>query len=101
KHGKGNEHWLNYYKTCSPCKLPYDYIMKVETHTEDLRYIFKMAGVTEVNVEAQFHATLKNNKTSDHVYASDSSYLSYYEGVDHQLIKDIHYLFKEDYQLFG
>ncbi|CAL4148286.1 unnamed protein product, partial [Meganyctiphanes norvegica] len=96
-----NVHWGNYYRTCSACELPYDYIMKVETHTEDLRYIFKMAGITEVDPGARRHATSINKTTSDHVYASDSSYLSYFEGVDHQLIKDIHYLFKEDYQLFG
>ncbi|CAL4173804.1 unnamed protein product, partial [Meganyctiphanes norvegica] len=101
KHGKENHHWKNYYSTCSACELPYDYIMKVETHTEDLRYIFKMAGITEVDVEAQYHATSVNKTTSDHVYGSDSSYMSYYEGVDYQLIKDIHYLYKEDYQLFG
>ncbi|CAL4160668.1 unnamed protein product, partial [Meganyctiphanes norvegica] len=101
KSGRENTHWKNYYRTCSACELPYDYIMKVETHSEDLRYIFKMAGVTEVDIEAKYNPTSINNMTHDHVYAADSSYLSYYEGVDHQLIKDIHYLFKEDYQLFG
>ena len=45
KMGDGvNGHWKNANRVCSPCAINYDYILKVETHADDLEYIFKMTG---------------------------------------------------------
>ena len=50
-------------------------------------------GVTEIETEARCNPTSSNN--------SDLNYLSYYEGIDDQLMRDIYNLFKYDFKLFG
>lgn len=45
---KMNAHWRNYYRTCSPCDLNYEYIVKTETYSEDLHYLVKKLRIAEV-----------------------------------------------------
>ena len=38
--GKDNKHWRQYYKTCSPCTLGLDYIIKLDPAMEDTKVSF-------------------------------------------------------------
>ena len=38
--GKPNKHWIPYYKTCSPCTLGLDYIIKLDPAMEDTKVSF-------------------------------------------------------------
>ncbi|CAL4107850.1 unnamed protein product, partial [Meganyctiphanes norvegica] len=88
-----NGHWRSYYKNCSPCTLPYDYIMQLETHDEDLEYIFNMTGINDRNVELRRHATSRED--------SESNYWLYYDVVDDDLLRETYHIYKEDFQMFG
>ena len=39
-------HWRPMYTRCGYCKLPYDFIVKVETMREDFQYIYKSLGLS-------------------------------------------------------
>ena len=42
---------------CSPCLLQYNFIIKLETMQEDLRYIFNLIGANSLSNNLHIHAT--------------------------------------------
>ncbi|KAL5016314.1 hypothetical protein ScPMuIL_005903 [Solemya velum] len=47
KSGQLNEHFTPYHENCLPCEIKYDFIGKIETHANDMEYIWKMANETK------------------------------------------------------
>ncbi|XP_071537258.1 carbohydrate sulfotransferase 11-like [Panulirus ornatus] len=87
-----NPHWNRYSDICSPCSLHYDYIVKIETYSEDLSYIVKKFGIKRVNAEYKRHATT-NNQSVD--------YSDYYKNVKPSLLREIYKFYKIDFDMFA
>ncbi|KAK8406578.1 hypothetical protein O3P69_007293 [Scylla paramamosain] len=88
-----NAHWRNYYRTCSPCALHYDFILNTETFTEDLKYIVNKLGITEVDVEWKLNAQA-------HTTAS-AHYVHYYTNITQALLRRVLHKYEVDFQMFG
>ncbi|XP_045128908.1 carbohydrate sulfotransferase 14-like [Portunus trituberculatus] len=88
-----NAHWRNYYSICSPCALGYDFILNMETFTEDLKYIVNKLGVIEIDVGWKLNAT-PNTTTSPH-------YWHYYTNVTKPLLRRVLRKYEVDFQMFG
>ncbi|KAG0725799.1 Carbohydrate sulfotransferase 14 [Chionoecetes opilio] len=94
--GLKNIHWRNYYRTCSPCALPYDFIMNTETFSEDLKYIVHKLGAKEIRVDWRFHVAPHNTTTT-----TSPHYMHYYTNITHALLKRVYHQYKIDFQMFG
>lgn len=46
---KGVMTWKSYYSKCLPCDVKYDVIMKLETHTEDEKWIINTRNLTQLS----------------------------------------------------
>ena len=85
-------HWRAYYQQCHPCLVPYDFVGKYETLSEDVDHLLKLLGVYG-SVEFPVTKTGRN-KTSDYMkqmFASISAF-------DVQRLWE---LYSHDYSLFG
>ncbi|XP_068209440.1 carbohydrate sulfotransferase 11-like [Palaemon carinicauda] len=91
--GTPDAHWKLYHDDCCPCYFDYDYITKIETLSEDLKYIFKKLGIPA-------NPKISKNKRRRSVHQI-YSYLSYYRRVPATLKREIYQYIKYDMDLFG
>merc|ERR1712088_535350 len=49
KDWKGVMTWKSYYAKCLPCDVKYDAIMKLETHTEDEKWLINTKNLTQLS----------------------------------------------------
>ncbi|XP_068221663.1 carbohydrate sulfotransferase 11-like isoform X2 [Palaemon carinicauda] len=84
-------HWRPYSSNCRPCRIPYDYIVKLETFEDDLRYIVLKLGIEEINVSTQRNKASK--KTSP-------IYESYFRDIPDDIIARVYSIYKQDFYLF-
>ncbi|XP_064088916.1 carbohydrate sulfotransferase 10-like isoform X2 [Macrobrachium nipponense] len=87
-----NRHWRPYSTNCRPCHVPFDYIVKLETFEEDLRYLVLKLGIKEINV------TTQKNKSSK---SKSPTYEAYYRNISDDIIARLYAIYKEDFRLFG
>lgn len=82
-------------RTCHPCILPYDYILHLETFSEDLQYVFHKLNMPKdiftVDVRKNIAFNVTKTKPND----------SYFENIDPLVISELYGWIKEDFQLFG
>ncbi|KAK7070739.1 hypothetical protein SK128_006741 [Halocaridina rubra] len=103
----GDRHWSRIFRACSVCKMKYDYIMKLETYTEDLLSLRRKFNVTELNVYDKRHSKSGNNpealETSSvsEVSRIRSSTLNYFLKVPPYLIARILKIYRVDFEMFG
>ncbi|XP_068218486.1 carbohydrate sulfotransferase 10-like [Palaemon carinicauda] len=85
--GNPEFHWSPYYQWCCPCHFDYDYITKVETLSEDLKYTFKKLGIPR-----DPHVVMNKKRRSKE--------LEYYRNVPETLRREIYKYLKPDMDLF-
>ncbi|XP_038052168.1 carbohydrate sulfotransferase 11-like [Patiria miniata] len=86
-----NAHWKEVYKLCSPCRVHYDFIGKLETVDSDSKYMFKLFGLHN----ATYPSYSRSNVSSSDLY---EQYFSRVELKDLQRLWEI---YKLDFELFG
>ena len=96
-HKGKDKHWERYEDLCFPCEIPYDYIAKLETATEDARYLLnKMTGKSYVNYTLP-HTNVQNPGARK----GYSRILHAFKGVPNTIMKQIMELYKNDLDVFG
>ena len=86
-----NEHWATYWRACFPCDIQYDFILKLETIQEDLKWLFDKFNITKISYP-------KGNKIPSNTNLLETKYLP---EISHPLQKAVHQYLKKDYDLFG
>ena len=88
-----NEHWQLINKLCSPCKMKYNYIGKMETLEDDAEAILKQIGVDN-EIKYPSHDGSYHHKTEDVMK-------SYYSQLPEETIRKLYEVYKEDFLAFG
>ncbi|XP_018022696.1 carbohydrate sulfotransferase 11-like [Hyalella azteca] len=83
-----DRHWRPYFLNCGACDLNYEYIVKMETWSEDLRYLLPKFNMDEKN---EVHENAKNS--------TDVSY-RYIRALPKQLILKLYEIYKIDFEMF-
>lgn len=86
-------HWRSYTKTCSPCILDYDAIIKLETADRDQDFVLKQSGLSAYTHLDYKHPT-KGGKSQD--FRKE-----FYSQVSCDLLQQILNLYRADFDLFG
>ena len=88
-----DQHFQNYQDHCHPCIIDYDYIVKLETHETDGKYIINehLSG---------FGADSLVNKHSRRGGATLSKHLPEFETISSQLLGDITAVYSRDLDMF-
>ncbi|XP_063588268.1 carbohydrate sulfotransferase 14-like [Penaeus indicus] len=89
-----NPHWRPYLWTCQPCGIPYDYIVKLETFSDDLLYLAAAEGIREINTD------LRENQ-SPALEEKVTDFEEYFQDLPRQVLKDIYQIYKYDFLFFG
>ncbi|KAF2367590.1 Sulfotransferase [Trinorchestia longiramus] len=84
-----DRHWRPYYLNCAVCDIDYDYIVKMETWDEDIKYILDKFGFKN---DEYSH---KNRRDSDTVA------LEYIKALPKSLILQLYKLYSIDFEMFG
>lgn len=87
-----NIHWLPFVTRCNPCGISYDYIVKLESFEDDLRFIVLKLGIKEINVSVK-----KNNSTK----GEGPGYEAYFKDIPDDVIREIFSIYEKDFYLFG
>ncbi len=90
--GQGiNNHWKPQYFYCDFCHINYDYIGKVETFNDDLKFVMDKTGIFKgIEIQSNGLNTSKN--------ASNVDYFSQLDKERRNILRD---LYKVDFDLFG
>ncbi|XP_042866725.1 carbohydrate sulfotransferase 8-like [Penaeus japonicus] len=89
-----NPHWRPYLWTCKPCGISYDYIVKLETFSDDLLYLATAAGISEIKTD------LRENQ-SPALEEKVTDYEEYFKHLPPQVLKDVYRIYKYDFLFFG
>ncbi|XP_047496490.1 carbohydrate sulfotransferase 14-like [Penaeus chinensis] len=89
-----NEHWRPYSWNCQPCGASYDYIVKLETFDDDLRFIANATGIKE------FKATIRENQSPAREQDTED-FSKYFEDFPEDLLRDVYRIYGYDFMLFG
>lgn len=93
KHRK-NTHWNNYWKHNRVCEIQYDFIGKLETIRDDVKYMLyklKVDNLTQLDIPRAYMT-----------YHGDRDKLrSYYQDISKGLLRQFFSVYKTDFELFG
>ncbi|XP_033099077.1 carbohydrate sulfotransferase 8-like [Anneissia japonica] len=86
-------HWQDMNRICSPCKIKYDYLAKLETIKEDAEFILRTFNVSHIVTFPKAHIS--------HSTYSQNQYNEYYDQLTIGTIKKLSDVYRLDYELFG
>ncbi|CAH1778044.1 unnamed protein product [Owenia fusiformis] len=91
KHNRGHlePHWMQYFESCKPCDVPYNFIVKTESLTEDAGFFFKQLGFNK----NPFGDTERKNR-AERLEKS-------YKDVPSWIMKRLITIYYWDFRLFG
>ncbi|XP_013773665.1 carbohydrate sulfotransferase 11-like [Limulus polyphemus] len=91
-------HWLPIWMACAPCHIQYNFIGKVETMSDDFKYLSSLTGLTNELAERPqgiwFHRSERSNVTSS------SLTRQFFSNIPKQEIKQLYEKYKLDFELF-
>ncbi|XP_037792254.1 carbohydrate sulfotransferase 8-like [Penaeus monodon] len=87
-----DKHWKTYGLLCSPCFFEYDYIAKIETHSQDLKYMFE-----KFRIPSNPQQTVK---TRENVLVKVRKDSRYYNTVPLELKEKIYNIYQTDMEMF-
>ncbi|ROT82575.1 hypothetical protein C7M84_024276 [Penaeus vannamei] len=91
--GEVNKHWITYGLICSPCLFEYDYIAKIETHSQDLEYMFKKFSIPSNPQQSV--------KTRGSVLGKVTKDFRYYKTLPLELKEKLYNIYQVDMKMFG
>ena len=92
-----NPHWRSISYMCQPCRVPYQYIMDIETSHEDSAYVFKQLNFN-TSLPGDKSNSAKTKKTPE---KSEKQLEDYYKSIPKDLIKKVYAKYYLDFVLFG
>ena len=87
------DHWQEMFKMCSPCKVRYDYLGKLETINDDSRYMLTSLGLQD---QVSYPA-----KANSHPTNSSKAFDTYFSLITEASIQKLWKLYELDFELFG
>ena len=88
-----DDHWQEIYQMCSPCKIHYDYIGKLETVNDDAKY---MLTNLELDDKVSYPA-----KANSHPTNSSKTYDTFFGDLTVDKLKQLWNVYHLDFELFG
>ncbi|KAK7026753.1 hypothetical protein SK128_003069 [Halocaridina rubra] len=81
---KMNIHWRPTSNSCDPCRIPYSYIIQLETLEEDLGYLVLQLGIKEIDARMRRNKSSKREKEED-----NARYQSYFTNLDPEHVENL------------
>lgn len=92
--GMPNEHWMTYTEACDPCRMKFDYILKLETVQEEMQHLFsEVLGFPD---EISF--PVKHQSKGHDLAQSDREY---YVNVSSKMMHRLFDIYRHDFAIFG
>lgn len=91
-----DEHWTPYYRTCEPCALHYDYILKVETLDRDQNFLIQDTKLSNYLYEVRHPGNINPHGTTTRKILDQ-----YIAGIPRSLLDQIYKIYENDYKLFN
>ncbi|EFN70794.1 Carbohydrate sulfotransferase 14 [Camponotus floridanus] len=91
-----DEHWAPYYRTCEPCELHYDYILKVETLDRDQNFLIQDTKLSNYLYEVKHPGNINPHGTT-----TRKTLDQYITGIPRSLLDQIYKIYENDYKLFN
>ncbi len=88
-----DDHWQEIYQMCSPCKIHYDYIGKLETVNDDAKY---MLTSLELDEKVSYPARANSHPTN-----SSQTYDKFFGELTLDKLKKLWNVYHLDFELFG
>lgn len=104
KFTKFDEHWAPYHSFCTPCKVNFTIITKVETLKRDTQYVIYQAGLESILLQPVKEKKLRiktiMNKAKD---GKNTRKLlkKYFKQLDKQMLNDLLDIYGIDFEMFG
>nr|XP_006816159.1 PREDICTED: carbohydrate sulfotransferase 11-like [Saccoglossus kowalevskii] len=92
--GAFNRHWAPYHTLCSPCKIHYDVIGKMETISSDVDFILRSVGMNG----SVFPTALSRHRTQS---SRRAKLRKYYNRLSKDQINGLYEKYSVDFHLFG
>ncbi|XP_042868815.1 uncharacterized protein LOC122251167 [Penaeus japonicus] len=90
-----DQHWTPYVDTCFPCLEDYEYILHLESVSEESKVLLRDVGYPE---DVQLTSEHKIRGISEELSWSDAKY---FENIPSSLLEKVVSLFEADFDLFG
>ncbi|XP_050734891.1 carbohydrate sulfotransferase 12-like [Eriocheir sinensis] len=91
--GMPDQHWMTYTETWDPCRMKFDYILKLETIKEEMEHLFcGVLGFQEINYPVK-------HRSNGHVLGRFDQ--EYYANVRKELMDQLLYIYRDDFAIFG
>lgn len=91
-----DEHWAPYYRTCGPCGLRYDYILKLETLDRDQNFLIQDAGLSDYLYEVRLPGNVNPHGATTREMLNE-----YVAGIPRSLLDEIYEIYENDFKLFN
>ncbi|XP_012222686.1 carbohydrate sulfotransferase 14-like isoform X2 [Linepithema humile] len=91
-----DEHWAPYYRTCDPCMLRYDYILKFETLDRDQNFF-----IQDTNLNEHLYDRNYPQNTNPHGATTRETLNKYIKEIPQLLLDEIYKIYEYDYKLFN
>ena len=91
---QGNNHWIENYRFCRPCDVPYDIIGNFETLMEDAKYILKLTNVDKI-------VSFPGTETDSTFSSAPKKFWSFYKQIPLGDIAKLVERYKLDFLLFN
>ncbi|XP_039273197.2 carbohydrate sulfotransferase 11-like [Styela clava] len=88
-----DSHWEMFSKMCNPCALSFDYIVKLETISDDVAHLSKKFGF---DFTPFFPAAVKKNRNNKW----KTQYAEYFENLSSEERKQLYNMYAKQYELF-
>ncbi|XP_071957779.1 carbohydrate sulfotransferase 11-like [Antedon mediterranea] len=88
-----DDHWEETYRICSPCKISYNFLGKLETINEDAKYILRSLNVSDTVTYPP--------RANSHPTNSTKEFDKYYGSLETSVLKRLWTIYRIDFELFG
>ncbi|XP_050690115.1 carbohydrate sulfotransferase 12-like [Eriocheir sinensis] len=92
--GMPDEHWMTYTETCDPCRMKFDYVLKLETIQEEMQHL--LCGV--LGFPERVSIPVKHRSYGHGLGHSDREY---YANVSRELMDRLLHIYRHDFAIFG
>ncbi|KYN18134.1 Carbohydrate sulfotransferase 9 [Trachymyrmex cornetzi] len=91
-----DEHWVPYYRTCEPCMMNYDYILKFETLDRDQNFFIQDANLNGYLYETNYPRNINPLGTTTRKTLDE-----YIKEIPRSLLNEVYKIYENDYKLFN
>ncbi|XP_012531026.1 carbohydrate sulfotransferase 9 isoform X2 [Monomorium pharaonis] len=91
-----DEHWAPYDRTCEPCTLHYDYILKFETLDRDQNFFIQDANLSGYLYERNYPQNINPLGATTRKILNE-----YIKGIPQTLLNKVYKIYENDYKLFN